>query len=63
MSDRILTDDVVTRTEREAEDLVFLGKHTMDLCASHRLLAARVKELETELTELAQSMTHPLETS
>ncbi len=57
MSDRILTD---------AELDVIPTYHNRGVIAfkvSHRLLAARVKELEAELTELVHSMTHPLRTS
>ena len=49
MTDRVLTEEEVTRAEREAEDLLFLGSHVTELCASHRLQAARIQGLEGQI--------------
>jgi len=51
MSDRILSEETVDSLEMFAmkwnSNPRQLGKPCVDLCRSHRLLAARVKELET----------------
>ena len=65
MTDRVMTvEEVALLASLNETFLNGLPKaDARALVLSHRLLQQRVTELENELTELVQSMTHPLKTS